>query len=113
MNTLTTLTGQEIKTFQQLNQTLGYIDGSDSRGQHTRTGQYLLNGEKVTVYRHWSYDGNYHIFSGELLNTAIAEIFQGNWYDYKDADGNQIKCENGIYDLVDCQLTIKMLSNEN
>lgn len=110
-NLLTTIAGKEIKTYWDMYNEMQAVEGSCSRGRQTVTGEFLLNGNLVTIYKHWSYDGNYTIYPNPELINPIAEVITENWYDLKDADGNQIKDENGIYDLCDCVLDFKFDEN--
>lgn len=114
--TLQTTSGAEITTYQQLVSNLSYVEGSESRGNYTRIGSFLLNGENVTVYKHWSYDGNYGVYTGENCENLIAEIIPGDWYPYLNENGKQIMDEHGLYELVDAGITIDVKAvecNEN
>lgn len=105
---LRNLQGQEIKTYQELVSNLHGIEGSSSRGKHTLEGNFTLNEEPVVVFKHWSYDGNFGIYTGANNQNKIGEIITGEWFAYLDENGNQIKDEHGIYNLVDSVLSIEL-----
>lgn len=85
------------------------VEGSCSRGHQTYTGEFTLNGQPITIYRHWSHEGNYGIFTGENLANLIGEIIAENWFPMLDENGVQVKDENGIYDLMNCNIGIALL----
>jgi len=109
MNQLTTISGKKVQTFQELQPCLNYIEGSCSKERDTVIGDFLLNGQPVVVYKHWSYEGDFGIYKDESLSEEIGTISTKEWYDYTDENGKILKDENGIYDLVDSKLTLNIL----
>lgn len=109
MNNLTTISGKKVETFQELQNHLHVIEGSCSKGRDTLIGDFMLNEKPVVVYKHWSYEGDFGIYKTESLVEEIGTISTKEWYDYTDENGNIIKDENGIYDLVDSKLTLNIL----
>ncbi len=97
---LTTIEGKEIKTYQNLIAIGGLLNS-----RHTVNFPAILNGNEVFVYKHWSYDGTPEIRNE---NGSVAEFEKfSNWYPVFNEDGTNKKCENGIYNLYDCELKIK------
>lgn len=108
---LTTAKGKEIKTYWDMYNAMEAVEGSYSRGRQTVAGEFVLYGNKVTIYKHWSYSGNYIVYPNSELINPIFEVILSDWYDLLDENGVIMKDDNGN-ELCDCILKFKPI-NEN
>jgi hypothetical protein len=99
----------EVKTLQQLLENLVYDNNSFSGRNYTYIGDFELNGNPVTVYRHWSCDGNFFIYTDNTLTCAVAEITKdGEPFPYLDKNGKQV-LKHGWIEIFDCNISIKRI----
>lgn len=110
MKNLTTLQRKPVTTFREMKAAMYPIEGSESRGFQTITGQFKLNGETVTIYHHWSTEG-YQVYSDSTLTNRIAEVRLGPWYPWFDENGNQRTTEIGLL-LFDCEISFEYVNQE-
>lgn len=41
----------------------------------------IVNGVKYFAYKHWSYDGNFHLYKDETIQGgSLGEIVKGEWF---------------------------------
>lgn len=100
-----TRNGETISTYQQLLKNVFCDESSCSGNRYTQSGEFKLNGKPVFVYRHWSYDGNFHVYSDKTLTHTIAEVIKkGKPFPYLDENGKPVM--NGIDNVYDWKISI-------
>jgi hypothetical protein len=106
--TITTTSGQPIKTYQELLKCVGKTLGGvvDDEFYHTYEGEVLIDGERHKVYRHWSHhDSQLGFYVGSSLRFYVAPGLESDWVPYV-VDGKRVMCEHGVHELWDKSLVL-------
>ena len=109
MKNLKTLKGEKVNT-----KVLEDNMMCDGQGSGSTVGEFLLDGEKITVYKHWS-NHSYTVNDFKTTFTTTLDGFDKNkkWYEKKYIHGANAIGELHFYNYKEGVGQVKFVADEN